>query len=98
MTDIQSRTETMGASTLQFLDNNNSIWTGNTAMQDERDALEDKLDEINDIEILQVTDITGNVTDKNALKLTMAQKAIVVCGPLKVFARKTNNAVLLAEV
>jgi len=45
-----------------------------------------------------VTDITGNVTDKNALKLTMAQKAIVVCGPLKVFARKTNNAVLLAEV
>lgn len=98
MTDIQSRTETMGASTLQFLDNNNAIWTANTAMQDERDALEDKLDEINDIELIQATNITGNAAEKNTLKQTMAEKAIVVCGPLKVFARNTNNAVLLAEV
>ena len=88
----------MAESTLTYLDDHSTDWNTNTVIQQKRDALETKLDEINDIELIQNTDITGNVTAKEGFKKKMAEKGLVISKAMQVFARDTNNAVLLAEI
>jgi len=88
----------MAESTLQYLDNDPTKWNGNAITVGKRDALEGKLDEINDIEMIQETDTSGNAIAKEAFKLKMGQEAFIVCKALQVFARDTNNPVLLNEI
>lgn len=98
MNDNQSRTEKMAETTLSYMDSNAAAWNGNAITVAKRDALEDKLDEINGIELIQETNITGNAVEKEDNKLAMAQAAFVICKALQVFAKDTGNAVLAGEI
>lgn len=98
MNDNQSRTEKMAETTLSYMDSQAAVWNGNLITVAKRDALEDKLDEINAIELIQETNTTGNAVEKEANKLAMAQAAFVICKALQVFAKDTGNAVLAEEI
>jgi hypothetical protein len=100
MNDLQSRTEQMGQSSLQYLDR--PEWAATIAadllLQGRRNKLELKLIRIDDIEFIQELDNTGPANQKKDYKRLMAEAAFPLVGKLVLWAKDTNNATLEAEV
>ena len=98
MEDTEIRTLKAGETQLEYLDDNNSAWTGDTAMGDVRDDLHDKIEEIKVLEQIQKNDNSGLAVGKDVLKLEAAKKGLVVCKVMKVYARRTGNDTLKGEI
>ena len=70
---------------LQIMDDNNGLWTGQTAYEDAHTALVDKIEEIYETDGIGVTDNKGAARTKKTIRLDNGIKANIICGPLKTF-------------
>ena len=98
MTDKQTNKKNMAATTKQLLDTNLTLWETITAFFSQHALLANSLTTINALGIIQNTDNTGYGEEKQNFKEIMADKTMVVAGPLSANARINNDKPLLRKV
>lgn len=81
----------------RVMNDNSALWNTRPPIVSKKAALDNKIEEIEDLEDL-ITDSTGIATKKKAARIHAARLALKLVKPMKVFARDTDNEELEGEI
>ena len=88
----------MAVVTEQVMDDNASLWNTTPAIVTEHGNLGASITRLDELAVLQGTDTTGYAAQKLVLRKDLADKTMVVAGPLAAFARISDDLPLLEKV
>jgi hypothetical protein len=98
MTQDQDNIRTMFQTTIQFLDNNNSIWSGTTAFADAVTRAKSGLDALDTAVDTQQTPTTGVAGDKAQARDDLEDKILALADQVAALAAKGAKHDLAAQV
>lgn len=97
MNDKATRVMNAAAAGQQVMNDNSTVWNTKTAIVNKKNVLDGKVIQIEHLND-SIPDISGSTTAKTNARDKAAKTALKLCKPMIVFARDTNNSVLVEEI
>jgi len=98
MKDKQEDKLSMALATQKVMNDNSSLWSGISAMVTAVSGLGTTIAEIQSVRLIQEQDRRGIPIDKEEKKQDAIEKALVVIGGLKAFARANKDNTFLKKL
>ena len=98
MTQDQDNIRTMFQTTISFLDDNNSIWSGTAAFADAVTRAKSGVDALDTAADTQQTPTTGMTVDKAQARDDLEEKTLALADQLAALAAKNSDNTLAAKV